>query len=74
MAGAQLYIEVPFHQKDRAKELGARWDLDLKQWFVPYGQDLNKFKEWWPDVLKKQMAGLHDTKKEPRKKKNKARK
>jgi len=34
------YIRVPFTEKDRAKALGARWDAELKCWFV---LDLSRF-------------------------------
>jgi len=63
---AQLYIFVPFHQKDRVKALGARWDAALGKWYVPYGKDVSLFEEWWPSELRKEMAGLKDEK--PRKK------
>lgn len=67
---AQLYINVPFEQSARAKGLGARWDSALRSWFVPYGKDVELFKEWWPLELRKQMASLKDepSKKERRRK------
>ena len=41
------YIRVPFTEKDRAKALGARWDAELKCWFVPQGVDPIELREWW---------------------------
>lgn len=41
------YILVPFTEKDRAKALGARWDAELKCWFVPQGVDPIELREWW---------------------------
>lgn len=29
-----LYLEVPFKEKDEAKRLGARWDPNMKKWYV----------------------------------------
>lgn len=41
-------LEVPFLEKDRVKELGARWNAKTKKWFVPAGVDVNLFRKWWP--------------------------
>ena len=29
------WLDVPFRQKDEAKELGARWDPTTKRWYCP---------------------------------------
>lgn len=39
---------VPYHQKDEAKKLGAKWDSEQKIWFVPDGIDLSPFAKWLP--------------------------
>ena len=39
-------IEVPFAEKDEAKALGARWNPEIKKWFIPEGVDELKFKKW----------------------------
>jgi len=39
-------LEVPFAEKDQAKALGAKWNPDLKKWFVPEGIEVDKFKKW----------------------------
>lgn len=44
-----LVLEVPFSEKDEAKQLGARWDPDLRKWFVPRGKDTTLFKRWMRD-------------------------
>ena len=33
--GARVYFKVPFEQKDKAKELGMRFDGERKAWFAP---------------------------------------
>ena len=33
--GARVYFKVPFEQKDKAKELGMRFDGERRQWFAP---------------------------------------
>lgn len=40
-------LNVPFSEKDQAKALGARWDGELKKWFVPAGQDDKPFARWF---------------------------
>jgi hypothetical protein len=39
-------LKVPYSEKDAAKALGARWDAKRKKWFVPPGEDVNKFAKW----------------------------
>lgn len=29
----RVYLNVPYNDKDRAKELGCRWDSDMKKWY-----------------------------------------
>jgi len=41
-----IFLFVPFHDKDEAKRLGARWHAERKQWFVPDGRDPAPFKRW----------------------------
>ena len=42
----EIILEVPFKEKDEAKMLGARWDPDIKKWFVPSGQNPRPFTRW----------------------------
>ena len=44
----RFYLNCPYAEKDEAKELGARWDMDARKWFVPNELDRNLFKQWWP--------------------------
>lgn len=41
-----LYLEVPFKEKDAAKRLGARWDPNMKKWYVEKRFDYPKFAKW----------------------------
>jgi hypothetical protein len=46
-------LKVPFAEKDDAKRLGARWDVERKVWYVPDGLDASKFAQWMrrgPDI------------------------
>ena len=49
MADSKTYLNVPFAQKDEAKELGARWDAVEKKWFVPSDKDITLFARWKTD-------------------------
>ena len=42
----RVYLEVPFAEKDRAKEFGARWDPSKVQWYAPPDTDLSPLREW----------------------------
>ena len=46
----RFYLDCPYAEKDEAKSLGARWDLDARKWFVPNDVDRNLFKKWWPTM------------------------
>ena len=46
---ALVILEVPFKEKDEAKQLGAWWDPEIKKWFVPSGRDVHLFKKWIPE-------------------------
>jgi hypothetical protein len=39
-------LAVPFHQKDEAKSLGARWDRDSRLWYIPADSDPVPFRQW----------------------------
>ena len=54
MKQAQLRLNVPFAAKDQAKGLGARWDPQLRSWYVPQGVDIQPFQAWWPEDLRAQ--------------------
>jgi exodeoxyribonuclease VII large subunit len=53
---AQIYLDVPFKDKDQAKALGARWDSAAKKWYAPEGRDVALFNAWLPAGLKTGMA------------------
>ncbi|MGL4447800.1 MAG: zincin-like metallopeptidase domain-containing protein [Aeromonas sp.] len=43
---ARIYLQVPFAQKEAAKELGAHWDRQQQAWYVPAGIDSAPFALW----------------------------
>lgn len=40
------YLNVPYVEKDAAKQLGARWDAEEKKWFIPPGIEPEAFAQW----------------------------
>ncbi|SDP35837.1 DUF5710 domain-containing protein [Desulforhopalus singaporensis] len=42
----KILLSVPFEEKDRAKELGARWDRRQKSWFIEPDQDPEPYRKW----------------------------
>jgi len=48
LSGERRYINVPFREKDEAKQLGARWDRKEQSWYVPAGVgiDTAHFAKW----------------------------
>ena len=48
-------LSVPFEEKDLAKELGAKFDRETKNWYVPEGMDLEPFERWKPTLQHEKM-------------------
>jgi hypothetical protein len=48
LATTNTKLMCPFHEKDEAKALGARWDSEQRLWYAPAGADLDSFKRWLP--------------------------
>lgn len=44
----RLDLQVPFTEKDAARQLGARWDPRQKVWYVPDGVDPAPLRQWVP--------------------------
>ena len=47
--GERTYIDVPYKDKDIVKFIGARYDGEKKQWYIPQGIDLKLFGKWMSD-------------------------
>ena len=41
-----LILNVPYSEKDEAKALGARWNPEIKKWYVRNKEDYYKFVRW----------------------------
>jgi exodeoxyribonuclease VII large subunit len=42
------YLKTQYRDRQRVKDLGARFDGELRQWYVPSGRDLAPFAQWLP--------------------------
>jgi hypothetical protein len=58
-------LVVPYVDKDKVKRLGARWDRDLRLWYVENVENLEDFLEWIPEYLKKPPAQRVFARREP---------
>jgi phage/plasmid primase-like uncharacterized protein len=45
-AAERIYLAVPYDARDRAKDLGARWDREAKAWYVMDGMNTEAFAQW----------------------------
>ncbi len=45
-----IFLDVPFREKDQAKQLGARWDASSRKWYIPADltDSVDEFKRWLP--------------------------
>ena len=46
----RIDLNVPFSEKDEAKQLGARWDGEMRTWYIPDGKSSMPFKKWLPEL------------------------
>ena len=49
----RVYLDCPYEEKDLCKGAGGRWDPDARKWYVPQGDDPNRFKRWLPKTKAK---------------------
>ena len=45
-AGTRVYISVPYADKELAKARGARWDPQIRSWYIPEGTALEPLALW----------------------------
>ena len=45
---SETYLTTAFKDRAEVKALGARWDPERRQWYVPSGRDLAPFEAWPP--------------------------
>jgi hypothetical protein len=51
MSSVRYYLNCPYAEKDQAKTLGARWDKQKQQWYVPNEKltNIDDFNRWRPN-------------------------
>ena len=54
----RVYLDCPYEEKDLCKGAGGRWDPDARKWYVPEGDDPNRFKRWLPKTKAKKQPLL----------------
>lgn len=42
----KTWLKVPYAQKNKAKQHGAKWDRSVKSWYAPEGTDLAPLQPW----------------------------
>lgn len=47
-AREKTWLNVPYVEKDQAREAGAKWDGKEKRWYAAVGADLNRLAIWLP--------------------------
>lgn len=46
----KIYIQVTYHEKDLAKDLGAIWDAKCKPWYIYDHMNVSMFNMWHYDL------------------------
>ena len=52
----KIYLNVDFSEKDKAKALGAKWDVKAKNWYITDKQDRTQFAKWDKPKAEKQTS------------------
>ncbi len=60
------FLNVPYAEKDQARELGARWNPGRKRWYVPNGVALEPFERWLPKAGEAAAPGEADSSRDAR--------
>lgn len=56
------YLNVPYNQRELAKQHGAKWNPDKKQWYLPPGVELaDEIKHFSPDYKAPPKQGIQKT-------------
>lgn len=58
--GTKFYVDVPIDEKDEAKAVGARWDPQLRAWYVPSGEYAGAITRWPPKWTARTHPGISD--------------
>jgi len=53
MSNRRVYLNVPYAEKEAAKQLGAKWDRDAKSWFIPPEIQSESFNRWLKPLAQK---------------------
>ncbi len=56
----RIYLDVPFEEKERAKNAGAQWDSEVKAWYVKEDQYGGPLLRWSPKPFGKHFPTLLD--------------
>ena len=55
---SDVYLEVPYPEKDEAKKMGAKWNAELKTWYAPSNLNPFVFAKWLPKKIKADIWAL----------------
>ena len=44
--GFEIWLKVPYQDKDEAKALGARWNATFKRWYIPEDAAIEPLERW----------------------------
>ncbi|WP_339145284.1 zincin-like metallopeptidase domain-containing protein [Pseudoalteromonas galatheae] len=59
----KVFLNVPFKEKQEAKELGAKWDRERRSWYIRETMDKGPFEKWLkPEGLVSQLANSQTNK------------
>ena len=42
----RLYLEVPYRDKEEAKQFGCKWDYVKKVWYIDEREDITSIMKW----------------------------
>lgn len=55
-AKEKTFLRVPYADRNKVREAGARWDREKRAWYAATGRNLDDYKPWLTDATKKKLA------------------
>lgn len=54
----QIWLNVPYDERQAAKAKGAKWDVVKCRWYAPHGVDIMQLRKWWTPQLKQEYRSM----------------
>lgn len=54
----RVILNVPYHEKNKAKKKGAKWDNNIKRWYIDGDKSIKDFLTWAPPTSSSEVCSI----------------